>query len=312
MTSGPLDRWYETAGVRTGVRRMFHEGAEQGLVFFPEALVPHLDHPAVLALEPARRRELTVRHLYGFLLATTHLETRVVNRAAERIANGRTGLPLTAGLREDAFKVYCDEGYHALYSLDLADQIAAVSKVPIPERDYGGFVDRMADSARRLLPDRPELAALLQAVVFETLITAVLNEVPNDESVVRPVRDLMRDHARDEGRHHRFFSAFFTELWAGLDPADRRAAALALPDLIQIALGADLGPVVDSLRLAGLDRQAVGAVLAQCYAPGFDTRRIQEIARSTLRLCASVGAFDLPGVREAFAARGLYEVDLAP
>lgn len=50
---GPLDRWYESAGVRTGVRRMFHEGAEQGLVFFPEALVPHLAHEAVRALPPS-------------------------------------------------------------------------------------------------------------------------------------------------------------------------------------------------------------------------------------------------------------------
>ncbi|MFE0460980.1 diiron oxygenase [Kitasatospora sp. NPDC058965] len=306
---GPLDRWYQHAGVRTGVRRMFHEGAEQGLVFFPEALVPHLAHPAVAGLDPARRRELTVRHLYQFLLSTTHLETRVVNSAAERIANGRTGLDLAGGLREDAFKIYCDEGYHALYSLDLARQISGATGIAIPDWDYGGFVAQLRRAARGPLPDQPVLAGLLQAVVFETLITAVLNELPNDPTVVAPVRDLMRDHARDEGRHHRFFAAFFTELWAGLAPPERRAAALALPELIHAALSWDLDPVADSLRLAGLDRDTARAVLADCYRPAAGARRLSEISRSTLRLCASVGAFDLPGVREAFAARGLDELD---
>src|SRR5205823_8986373 len=142
----------------------------------------------------------TVRHLYQFLLSTAHLETRIVNRAAERIANGRSGVDLAMPARLDAFKVYCDEGYHALYSLDLADQIAAETGIGVPPWDYGGFVDRLERTARRLLPEAPELAPLLQAVVFETLITAVLNEIPTDGSVLTVVRDLTRDHARDEGQ----------------------------------------------------------------------------------------------------------------
>ncbi|WP_329253985.1 diiron oxygenase [Streptomyces sp. NBC_01478] len=302
---GPLDRWYEQAGVRTGVRRMFHEETERGKVFFPVALVPYAGHDAVRELPPERLRELTVRHLYQFLLSTTHLETRVVNTAAEAVANGRTGLDLPAALRPDAFKVYCDEGYHALYSLDLADQIAAVTGIAIPDQDYGGFVDRLRGSAHRALPGAPALAGLLQAVVFETLITAVLNEVPGDESVVRVVRDLLRDHARDEGRHHRFFSALFREAWTHLSAADRAAAAHALPELIRTALTWDLAPVRGSLRLAGLDPDTARRVAADCCAAGPDPRRLNETARSTLRLCAAVGVFELPGAREHFAAHGL-------
>ncbi|WP_405880933.1 diiron oxygenase [Streptomyces sp. NBC_01136] len=302
---GPLDRWYEQAGVRTGVRRLFHEEAERGKVFFPAALVPYGDHEAVRQLAPERVRELTVRHLYQFLLSTTHLETRVVNTAAEPVANNRAGLDLSAALRMDAFKVYCDEGYHALYSLDLADQIAAVTGIPVPDWDYGGFVGRLQGTARRLLPDAPALARLLQAIVFETLITAVLNEVPGDPTVVGTVRDLLRDHARDEGRHHRFFSALFRELWAHLDTADRTRAAYALPALIHAALTWDLAPVRASLRLAGLDARTAERVVGDCYGGGAGTRRLNEIARSTLRLCDAVGAFELPGVREHFAAHGL-------
>ncbi|MEV5953050.1 diiron oxygenase [Streptomyces sp. NPDC051987] len=309
---GPLDRWYEQAGVRTGVRRMFHEDTERGKVFFPAALVPYAGHEAVRRLPPERLRELTVRHLYQFLLSTTHLETRVVNTAAEAVANARTGLDLPAALRPDAFKVYCDEGYHALYSLDLADQIAAATGIPVPDEDYGGFVDRLRASARRALPDAPALAALLQAVVFETLITAVLNEVPGDPAVVGVVRDLLRDHARDEGRHHRFFSALFRELWTHLSATDRVKAAHALPELIRTALTWDLAPVRSSLRLAGLDADTARQVADDCCAPGPDPRRLNDTARSTLRLCAAVGVFDLPGTREHFAAHGLGDGDADP
>ncbi|MEO3973079.1 diiron oxygenase [Streptomyces sp. CAU 1734] len=304
---GPLDRWYEKAGVRGGVRRIFHEEEEQGRIFFPEALVPHLSHPEVKALAPERVRELTLRHLYQFLHATTHLETRVVNGAAEPVANGRAGYDFPTALRMDAFKVYCDEGYHALYSLDLADQVAAVSGVPVPDFDYGGFVTALQDAGRRLLPDDPLLAGQLQAVVFETLITSVLNEVPQDPTVVSTVRELMRDHAKDEGRHHRFFSAFFLQLWTRLDRSRRIAAGRALPAMIRAALDWDLGPVHGSLRMAGLGEEAARAVLAECYGTPAGDDRIRTIARSTVRLCTQAGAFDLPGVRDAFAAHGLQE-----
>ena len=292
--SGSLTQWYEAAGVRTGVRRIFQDETQLGKVFFPTHLVPYLTHEAVRGLPPERHRELAVRHLYQFLLSATHLETRIVNRAAELIANNRTGLDLPMAARLDAFKVYCDEGYHALYSLDLADQIAAATGVAIPAWDYGGLVDGLVHSGRLLLSEEPQLVRLLQVVVFETLITAVLNELPGDRSVVTTVRDVMRDHAKDEGRHHRFFAAFFHELWAQLSLALRPRVARVLPTLIRRCLDWDLAPVRSSLRLAGLDRYA-----------DVDIGRIQHICQATVRICESAGVLDVPGAGEEFAAHGL-------
>lgn len=99
----------------------------------------------------------------------------------------------------------------------------------MPDWEFGGFVQRLDATAEQLLPGEPVLAQLLQVVVFETLITAVLNELPNDTDVVTTVRDLARDHARDEGRHHRFFTAFFHHVWAQLAAGERVRAARALP-----------------------------------------------------------------------------------
>lgn len=122
------------------------------------------------------------------------------------------------------------------------------------------------------------------------------------------VRVLMRDHALDEGRHHRFFSALFKELWARLDPPLRISAARAMPALIHAALTWDLDPVRSSLRMAGLDEHTARRVVEECYAPDTGSERLREISRATLKLCASVGAFDLPGVRETFAEHGFGDV----
>jgi hypothetical protein len=302
---GPFDSWYDAAGVRNGPRRRFHDETSQGKVFFPADLVPYLSHEAIRELPPDRQRELSVRHLYQFLLSTAHLETRVVNRGAERIANNRMGVDLPMHRRLDAFKVYCDEGYHSLYSLDLADQIAASTGIAVPDWDYGGFVARLAETGRRLLPDEPVLAQLLQVIVFETLITAVLNEVPNNAGVVTAVRDIVRDHARDEGRHHRFFAALFHELWAQLTPSLRTQVAFALPALIHSCLTWDLEPVQSSLLLAGVPEGTARAVVDDCYRGTAGTQRIRDIARATVRMCESAGVFGVPGADEAFAAHGL-------
>lgn len=304
MTAGPdpLAGWYTAAGVRTGVRRMFADETDRGRVCYPERLVPYLSHEAVRRLDPRRRRELVVRHLYQFLLSTTHLETRIVNRSAELIANGRSGLDLAPAVRLGAFKVYCDEGYHALYSLDLAEQVAAATGIPVPPWDYGGFVDALEEAGRRVLPDHPRLVPLLQVVVFETLITAVLNEIPNDDTVITAVRDLVRDHARDEGHHHRFFAGFFHELWHQLDPSLRVPVAHALPELVASCLTWDVEPVRGSLRLAGLDAGTAEEVVAASYA---GTGGLADTCRATVRVYRSAGVLDVPGAAEAFAARGL-------
>jgi hypothetical protein len=296
--SSPFERWYDIAGVRSGVRRMFTDETDAGKVFYPQYMVPYLAHEALADLPQSRRRVLTIRHLYQFLLSTTHLETRVVNTTAELIANNRAGLDLPIRMRMDAFKVYCDEGYHSLYSLDLADQIAAATGIAIPPWDYGGFVDRLEEAGQRLMPDEPALVPLLQTVVFETLITAVLNEIPNDTSVITVVRELTRDHAKDEGHHHRFFTHFFNELWASLDHRLREPVARTLPALIQACLTWDVEPVRASLLMSGVDSATAATIVTDAYA---ETGSNADVCRATVRMFRSAGVLDVPGAEEAFA-----------
>jgi len=101
----------------------------------------------------------------------------------------------------------------------------------------------------------------------------------------------------------RFFTAFFHELWHGLDTATRSAVAFALPELMKSCLVWDVAPVRSSLRLAGLDAASAAAVADDCYRG--DDERFRTICRASLRMCASAGVFEVPGAVDAFVAHGL-------
>ncbi|MEV7193698.1 diiron oxygenase [Streptomyces sp. NPDC093510] len=297
--------WYQRAGVRSGPRRRLADEVATGRAFFPPALVPYLDHPRVAALGEAKRRELLARHLFQYLGFTAQFETRVVNRATERIAGNRCGVDTDVAVRLDAYRIYCDEGYHSLYSLDVVQQVSDASEVTPLDYDFGPFLQRLDAIGTEALPYEPALAQLLQVVVFETLITAVLNEIPKDPDVLTVVRDIVRDHAKDEGWHHAFFAQFFRELWTQESAGSRGRIARCLPDLIRCSLLPDLRPVRASLAAAGLAPSAVEDIVRDSYPPAAVDRGIRRASRHAVRLFQEVGAMAVPGGAEAFEAAGL-------
>ncbi|MEV7194642.1 diiron oxygenase [Streptomyces sp. NPDC093510] len=297
--------WYERSGVRSGPHRTVTGPLDPASRFFPPHLVPYWGHPLVRALPDRRRHELLARHLYHYLTYTAHFETRVVNRATERIADGRTGLALPASVRLDAYRIYCDEGYHALFSLDVVEQIAEATGIPPLPYAFDPFLRQLDGIGSELLTGEPLLAQMLQVVVFETLITPVLEEVPGDRAVLPVVRDIVRDHARDEGHHHVYFSRFFERLWNDLPTPLQRRAARCLPELIVSSLAPDLRPVGAALTVAGLRPDAVRQVIADSYRTRRSEAALRSTAAHTVRLFQETGVLELPGATEAFAAAGL-------
>ena len=302
-----MGSWFEQAGVRSQRRRVLHEDGEQGLVLFPEKEVPYLANEAVAALPPAARKALVARHLYQYLLFTVHLETKVVNRGVAMVAYNEVDHPVAAATRLDALKIYCDEGYHALSNLDIIQQIERATGIAALPYDFQPRLDRLDRTADRFLPEHTSLGRLLQVVVFETVVTSILSDLPHDPSVYRVVRGVVADHARDEAYHHAFFVRFFRDLWTYLSPDLRIRVANAIPHLIDDCLRPDLGSVHASLCAAGLAPTLVSDIVDDSYPESAVRAAIRLASRHTVRLCAGVGAFDLPG-----AADQLYERGLAP
>jgi len=310
-----LDGWFAQAGVRTDEPRVFtgvDDGADEGTALFSAAEVPELTHPLLDGLDERLREQLLAQHLYRYLLFTVHLETRVVNRAMTRMSTADPGFAMSDRLREDALKIYVDEGFHALANVRLVRQVADETGIRPVEYSF----EPVLASLDAPIADAPtgyaRVRELLQATVFETLVTSTLDGVPKDQSVHPTVRAVVADHARDERVHHAFFVRLFPELWASLDARTRSVVARDLPRIVHACVAPDLLAAARSLRSIGYGDAHIEQVLGETYDAATVTARTRRIARHTLRLLRNTGVFDTAEAHDAFAAASLLVDDDVP
>ncbi len=299
-----MRHWYDQAGIRVDPRRILEVELQAGRNYWPPNLAPHVTHPVLDQLSGQARQELLIRQLYQYLQFTANYELSVINRATGMIANNRSGIPLSTQVRLDAHKIYTDEGYHALYSSDMIRQVERTTGVRFHEYDFDRFV-RYLDELEQQTPELRSVVQMLVVVVFETLITGTLTQIPKDGNVVEAVRDIVTDHAEDEGRHHAFFSGFFPLLWGTLDARQRTQLGRLVPQMIVRPLEPPEAVIRASLERAGLGRDEVEQVVTESYPRDAVMAGIRRTARSTLRLFGNHGLYDDREVRHAFDAAGL-------
>ena len=227
-----LGDWDNRAAVRTSTHDyQLPDDVQQQLesrYWFPPDFLPYLSHPAIQAAGRDVLHRLTANHLVHFLDYTTLLEHRIVNRAVEVIVHRELPIHVSQAMKHAALQLYTDEGYHALFSNRLADQIAGfygiIGRPAMPKR-----IARMnALIARTSEKNRP-LAWFLLGFVSETIIARELLEVCRN-SLVSSVNDMLRDHLADEARHQPLLRRSVPLPVAGLEqsPANLR---------LQIAIG---------------------------------------------------------------------------
>lgn len=297
-------RWDELASVRSSPRRLLAD-APADQIFFPPELVPAASHPLAAERGPAAVRALLVHRLYQYLEFTVELEDTAVIPVASRIARGRAGLDLPEQMRLDAFKIATDEAWHAQFSYDMIAQVRAATGVAHRPVAPPRFTVRLAEIARRLDADLRGIDDLLFAVVSETLISAILSDLPTDRRLPPAVRAVVADHAEDEGKHHAFFRSLLGFLWPALSGGQRRRVGPLLPELVAAFLEPDHAATAHALAEIGLSGPEVERVLHESYPRDAVRRSVADAARTTVRYLQDVGALDDPCTREAFAAAGL-------
>jgi hypothetical protein len=311
MTASPwpdyesrFDNWETRSSVRTRPRRLFDLEGEPVLLFPPES-VPALAHPLVAAAGPGVA-DLVLQHsLYQYLHFTTVLEQLAVLPVTAQLSLGVAGLDLPAAMRRDAFKITTDEAWHAQFSDDLTAQMVAATGVTAESVIEPAFVSEIRRLRAGFDPaDRP-LVDLVFAVVSETLVSALLADVPNDRRLARPVREVVADHAADEGRHHSYFQSLLRILWPTLSVEHRRLLGPQVPAFVRAFLHPDLAAVRSALVASGLSVQTAAEIVHQSYDPGAAVFDIRRQARATVRGFRGVGALDDPRTKDAFLRAGL-------
>ncbi|VVN85153.1 diiron oxygenase [Pseudomonas fluorescens] len=273
--------------------------------WFPPAFLPYLNHPAIKEAGRAIVHRLSANHLVYFLDYTTLLEHRIVNRSVEAIVHDELGVCVPLRMKTAALQLYTDEGYHALFSNSLAEQIA----------DFYGMTDRpvMPQRIARLntlldrTPDKHKaLALFLVGFVSETIIAKELLDVCRDV-LVCSAQEMLRDHLADEARHSRYFSEVFHYLWLHLSSDQRPFAARVILEILLIFFEVDERWLRESLRSASVAETAIAQILCDLAGPHACLLRARSGAGATLQALKKAGFFELPANRQLFSKAGLVD-----
>lgn len=304
-----LGDWNSRASVRSSTHDyQLPDDVQQQLqtrFWFPPAFLPYLSHPVIEAAGREVLHRLTANHLVYFLDYTTLLEHRIVNRAVEVIIHGELPAHVPRQMKTAALQLYTDEGYHALFSSQLADQIASfygiTGRPQMPRRitRMNALIDRTHQSERAL-------AWFLLGFVSETIIARELLDVCRD-SLVSSVNDMLRDHLADEARHSRYFAEVFRYLWLTLTNDQRVFSADMLLEIIGIFFEVDERWLLQSLHDAGIANADATQIVGDMATVQASRSRARSGSIATLAALRKSGFFESPDNKKLFAKAGLID-----
>ncbi|PWE41879.1 aminobenzoate oxygenase [Pseudomonas prosekii] len=273
--------------------------------WFPPGFLPYIDHPSIQAAGPAVVHRLTANHLVYFLDYTTLLEHRIVNRAVETIVHDELGIAIPQQMKTAGLQLYTDEGFHALFSNSVAEQIADLygitSRPLMPRR-----ITRLNDLLARAPDEHKALALFMVGFVSETIIARELLDLCRD-LLVSGVQEMLRDHLTDEARHSRYFAQVFHYVWLNLPGTRRTLAAHWLVEIILLFFEIDDRWLRESLLSAELDAVCITDILGGLTGMNAVAARARSGAGATFKALHTSGFFDLPGNRQLFAQAGLID-----
>jgi uncharacterized protein (UPF0147 family) len=271
-------------------------------------MYPVVLHPLVAAKGESIVKGLLLQRLYDYLDFTTELESIAVIPVATKISRGRSGLILPERMKSDAYKIVTDEAWHAQFSHDFACQIAAETNIPrLPAEGNAppAFLPRLHEVREHLPREVRGVESLLFTIVSETLISGILSDIPRDDRLPRSVREVVRDHAEDEGRHHVYFRSMLKHLWPALTPYERAAVGPIVPAVIYAFLEPDYLRTARHLRSIGLTIKEIDQIIAESWPPHEVRRTIAKAASQLTRYFSDVEALDDARTLASFEEAGL-------
>jgi P-aminobenzoate N-oxygenase AurF len=297
--------WCEQASTKTKPRRIISEDELEDKVFFPPDLFPVVLHPLIEERGKDFIKRLLIHRLYTYLDFTDNLELQVVNPIVCKIAYNQLNIDISCEKRLEAYAIYVDEAYHALFSVDIKIQVEKTTGIASPQI-APIFLQRLVQIQEPFDNDVKELIKLFSTIISETLITGILTDIPRNKSVVAPVRKMVLDHAQDESRHHLYFASLLEIVWFQLSPKHRSIIGSILPQIIFAFLEPDIPATKCCLRLVGLESQEIDAVVKDSYPQKEVIIGIRKAANVTLKHLRKNGIFEDPCTEEVFWKSGLF------
>lgn len=226
-------KWYERSSVRSAPHRILDSNSQ--CRFFSPALAPILQHPYLEYLYQEQLRSIEVQLLYYYLRFTEYLETQLVNPVILSVINDDFPIDFSQRIKDEAYKIYCDEAYHALQSHDMISQIIDVAKEkPIDLQIV--IRSRLEKLKMEIDPNLLSLFDLFFVCVAETLVSHELGSHTKDKTLHSAIRAIMQDHARDEASHALFFREIMFVLKDQLSKKDFQSFLNYIPKFLEAYL----------------------------------------------------------------------------
>jgi P-aminobenzoate N-oxygenase AurF len=300
--------WDEKSWVRSKPHQL--APFDLSLDFYSEPVSVLFSHPAVQAAPGEVRAKLLVLQLYAYLEFTVWLELGPVNEVCDLLRRPDFLPWLPSQMKDDALKIYVDEGGHAemSHALTVATEEATGVKPLKVEPAFLGTLDRL------IAEEEPEFHSLIKlffVIISETLITGTLLTLPRDERVQVAVRDLAADHANDEGRHHAYFRQVFEYIWPRLPYETKLKVGVILPDMILAFLNPDVNTLTQMLAQFSETFPLPGKIVREIVDSDATAEAIKKAASPTLKMLDANHVFDYPEILTTFQAKRLSPLTLA-
>lgn len=308
--SSPFDGWIDTAAVRakpspTDFGLLGRADELSGVRWFVTGASDELlAHPALQHLDIAQRNRLYAARLLRFLDDMALTEHRIVNVAAQVIAEQRLREHVPEPLALDALKLYTDEGYHAWFTAQASHAIRQAFGLEAAGEPSAKIAGLEAMAAQAPPPWR-DITWFMIGFAGETMVTKAIVEAMR-QSAHSAIQRMLLVHLEDEWVHARYFSQLFERIWPGLGAAGQDHFGQRLPAIMAAFHPADDAFVRRILAEAGLEKTACERVLADLNGdPAKRALRLRSACGNTLQVLERCGVFRRQAAREAFERRGL-------
>jgi P-aminobenzoate N-oxygenase AurF len=302
-----LSDWDQTASVRIKPRRLLANKEVADSLFFPPELVSESRHSIMHKLGDKARQEILVQRFYTYFKTVAQLEQDLVNRVILKVAQQKIGVNLPWDLAFDAHKIYTDESYHSLCSVDLEHQVELATGMKAHPMGVCHCLARLEELTQTAAQDLRLLTDIFATGICEMLVTSTLSDIANNTQIVSTVREIVADHIEDEEKHFVYFSKLLEFLWTHLDESGRQEIGRLLPQFILAFLEPDYTAIERTLAGCGLNPAEVKQIIDESYPYPQVLANMRWRAKATLQHLESMGIFENQQIVQAFEISGLID-----
>lgn len=283
-------RWMDSSAIR---KKEFPQTEliiqEEGEWFSANA-ASYLNHSLVTELSKATQESIRFNQLVRYQQFTDQLELELVIPVSMDIANGRYDASgMGPNLKQEARLIIIDEATHSYIANGVIECVGSYELATGSDYSPAPFIKKL-DSINQ--GQEPSISRFVAAFVSETLITGNLLQIPKDLSVKATVRQIVRDHAQDEARHHRYFGLAMDQFWY----SNKGSRGDLIRDLMYKRIIDFVVPdrdfIIDVLRYHGMCKDDAEAVFRETFSSLAIETELMRAAEPTIQMAIKSGIID--------------------